>query len=185
MKHACSLGSCIGAGLAWLIVALQIQVPADGRTGRLVRHARVDFAARHDDQDGRRSCRTFVYAARWQAALNGLPKFCRVAGTTKTAVNFEVWLPVEKWNREVSRRGQRRQRWDRLYAARWRRRSAAGTRRPAPTLDIRPPTRATASGRWDIPSCSVDFGCRAIHVTAENAKQHQCPLYYGQRASQS
>src|SRR5437762_1614385 len=32
------------------------------------------------------------------APLTGLPAFCRVAGVTKPAVKFEVWLPRERWN---------------------------------------------------------------------------------------
>src|SRR5262245_15465439 len=32
------------------------------------------------------------------AALAGLQPFCRVAGVTKPAVNFEVWLPLGEWN---------------------------------------------------------------------------------------
>ena len=30
--------------------------------------------------------------------INGLPRFCRVAGVSKPTVNFEVWLPVDGWN---------------------------------------------------------------------------------------
>ena len=32
------------------------------------------------------------------AAISNLPRFCRVAATTKPAVNFEVWLPLANWN---------------------------------------------------------------------------------------
>ena len=37
------------------------------------------------------------------------PTFCRVAGVTKPAVNFEVWLPLDRLERQVSRGGQRRE----------------------------------------------------------------------------
>ena len=47
------------------------------------------------------------------AALTGLPAFCRVAGVTKPAVNFEVWLPLDDWNGKfqgVGNGAQRRRR---------------------------------------------------------------------------
>src|SRR5262249_31325268 len=30
--------------------------------------------------------------------INNLPPFCRVAGVTKPAIKFEVWLPLDNWN---------------------------------------------------------------------------------------
>ena len=32
------------------------------------------------------------------ATVATLPPFCRVAATTKPAINFEVWLPLNDWN---------------------------------------------------------------------------------------
>ena len=46
----------------------------------------------------RRSRRAFLYSAGQRAAINNLPRFCRVAATTKPAVKFEVWLPLANWN---------------------------------------------------------------------------------------
>ena len=34
-------------------------------------------------------------------AIHKLPKFCRVAAVTKPAVQFEVWLPLEKWTGRI------------------------------------------------------------------------------------
>ncbi len=38
------------------------------------------------------------FAPAGAAALTNLPAFCRVAGDTGPAVNFEVWLPLSTWN---------------------------------------------------------------------------------------
>jgi feruloyl esterase len=116
-------------------------------------------------------------------ALNGLPKFCRVAGATKTAVNFEVWLPIEKWNGKYQGVGNGANAGSIVYGA-----MAAAVRRGYATAstDTGHATTNARDGQWAVghPELLEDFGYRAIHVTAENAKQI-VSSYYGQRASQS
>ena len=103
-------------------------------------------------------------------AINSLPGFCRVAAVTKPAVNFEVWLPLAEWNGKFQGVGNGANAGSISYPA-----MAAALRRGYATAST-DTGHATTNGRdgtWAVghPELLIDFGYRAIHVTAENAKQ--------------
>ena len=60
-----------------------------------------------------------VHPARLGADV-GLPAFCRVTAVTKPAVNFEVWLPQHRMERQVPGCRQRRHGGRDQLCARWR-----------------------------------------------------------------
>ena len=104
------------------------------------------------------------------SALNGLPAFCRVAGVTKPAVNFEVWLPLTDWNGKFQGVGNGANAGSISYPA-----MAAAIRRGYATAstDTGHTTTNARDGQWAVghPELLADFGYRAIHVTAENGKR--------------
>src|SRR6185503_16801130 len=159
----------IGAGLAWLTVALQIQVPATAAPAAscatLASISLPETTIKTAEEIPGPS-----FTPPGGGALNGLPKFCRVAGTTKTAVNFEVWLPIDKWNGKYQGVGNGANGGSIVYGA-----MAAALRRGYATAstDTGHATTNARDGEWAVghPELLVDFGYRAIHVTAENAKQ--------------
>ena len=117
------------------------------------------------------------------AAISNLPRFCRVAATTKPAVKFEVWLPLANWNGKFQGVGNGANAGSIVYGA-----MATAVRRGYATAstDTGHATTNGRDGQWAVghPELVTDFGYRAIHVTADNAKQI-VQTYYGQRASQS
>ena len=117
------------------------------------------------------------------AALNNLPRFCRVAATTKPAVKFEVWLPLANWNGKFQGVGNGANAGSIVYGA-----MATALRRGYATAstDTGHATTNARDGAWAVghPELVADFGYRAIHVTADNAKAI-VQTFYGQRTSQS
>jgi feruloyl esterase len=104
------------------------------------------------------------------AAINGLPRFCRVAAMTSPAVNFEVWLPLEDWNGKFQGVGNGANAGSIGYPA-----MATALRRGYATAgtDTGHATSNARDGSWAVghPELVIDFGYRAVHVTAENAKR--------------
>lgn len=117
------------------------------------------------------------------AALNNLPRFCRVAATTKPAVKFEVWLPLANWNGKFQGVGNGANAGSIVYGA-----MATALRRGYATAstDTGHATTNARDASWAVghPELVADFGYRALHVTTDNAKQI-VQAFYGQRASRS
>ena len=117
------------------------------------------------------------------AALTGLPPFCRVAGVTKPAVQFEVWLPLANWNGKFQGVGNGANAGSLSYPAM----AAALTRGYATaSTDTGHATRNARDASWAVghPELMIDFGYRALHVTTENAKAI-VQAFYRQPASHS
>jgi feruloyl esterase len=116
-------------------------------------------------------------------AINNLPRFCRVAATTKPAVKFEVWLPLANWNGKFQGVGNGANAGSIVYGA-----MAAALRRGYATAstDTGHATTNARDAEWAVghPELVADFGYRALHVTTENAKAIVQALY-GERASRS
>src|SRR5215468_358144 len=116
-------------------------------------------------------------------ALNGLPDFCRVAGVTKPAVKFEVWLPLTDWNGKFQGVGNGANAGSISYPA-----MATALRRGYATAstDTGHTTTNARDGQWAVghPELLIDFGYRAIHVTAEHGKK-VTQTFYSQPASHS
>jgi tannase/feruloyl esterase len=117
------------------------------------------------------------------AALDRLPAFCRVVGVTKPAITFDVWLPLTTWNGKFNGVGNGANAGSISYPA-----MANAIRRGYATAstDTGHATTNSRDASWAMghPELLVDFGYRAIHVTAENAKQI-VRAFYGQPAKQS
>jgi feruloyl esterase len=109
------------------------------------------------------------FAPAGSPALNNLPAFCRVAGVTKPAVNFEVWLPLASWNGKFQGVGNGANAGSISYAA-----MATALRRRYATAgtDTGHATRNARDATWAVghPELMLDFGYRALHVTTDNAK---------------
>jgi Tannase and feruloyl esterase len=110
------------------------------------------------------------------AAIEGLPGFCRVAGVTKPAVKFEVWLPLEEWNGKFQGVGNGANAGSIAYPA-----MATALRRGYATAstDTGHATRNARDAAWAVghPELLVDFAYRAIHVTAEHGKKVASAFY--------
>jgi feruloyl esterase len=100
------------------------------------------------------------------------PAFCRVVGVTTPAVRFEVWLPLDGWNRKLQVAGNDRMGGAISYGALA---GAIGRGYAAASTDTGhgAPRPDTFDAQWALgrPELVVDFGHRAVHVTAVNAKQ--------------
>jgi hypothetical protein len=109
-------------------------------------------------------------APRGSMRLTGLPPFCRVAAVTKPAVKFEVWLPLANWNGKFQGVGNGANAGSISYAA-----MATALKRGYATAstDTGHETGNARDASWALgaPELVSDFGYRAIHVTAVNAKQ--------------
>jgi len=114
------------------------------------------------------------------APLSDLPAFCRVAGvlrpTSDSEIRFEVWMPVQGWNARLLGSGNggfAGEIWYDQFAGYLKRGFAvAGT-------DAGHQAEGTdASWAYGHPEKVKDFGWRAIHLTAERAKQILV-AYYG------
>ncbi|MGA8532334.1 MAG: tannase/feruloyl esterase family alpha/beta hydrolase [Acidobacteriaceae bacterium] len=118
--------------------------------------------------------------------LSDLPAFCRVAGelhpTPDSRIRFEVWLPAQGWNGRLLGTGNGGFAGSIYYQqfASYLKRGFAvsGT-------DAGHQAESTdASWAFDHPEKVKDFGWRAIHLTAETAKQIT-DTYYGEPANKS
>ena len=116
-------------------------------------------------------------------ALSELPAFCRVAAVTKPAVKFEVWLPLQAWNGKFQGVGNGANAGSIAYPA-----MAAALRRGYATAstDTGHATTNARDASWapGHPELVVDFAHRAIHVTADNAK-NIVRKFYGEPAARS
>jgi feruloyl esterase len=120
------------------------------------------------------------------APLHGLPPFCRVAGvlrpTGDSVIHFEVWLPNQDWNGRLLGTGNGgfagsisfRQMSGYLMRGFAVSGSDAGHRAEA----------GDASWAFGNPEKVKDFGWRAVHLTAQIAKQI-IQAYYGKPHSKS
>lgn len=117
-----------------------------------------------------------AFAAPGAPALNSLPRFCRVAATTKPAVRFEVWLPLANWNGKFQGVGNGANAGSIVYGA-----MATALRRGYATAstDTGHATSNARDGAWAMghPGLVVDFAYRAVHVTADHAKKIVEALY--------
>jgi feruloyl esterase len=117
------------------------------------------------------------------APLDNLPAFCRVVGVTSPAITFEVWMPLAGWNGKFNGVGNGANAGSISYGA-----MASALRRGYATAST-DTGHATTNGRdgsWAMghPDLLVDFGYRAIHLTAVNAKRI-VQSFYGQPASRA
>lgn len=99
-----------------------------------------------------------------------LPAFCRVIGLTTPAVNFEVWLPLENWNRKYQSVGNGAMGGVISYSAlatALRRGYATASTDTGHKQGVNSFDASWAAGRPDL---IEDFGHRALHVTTVNAK---------------
>ncbi|HAJ76908.1 MAG TPA: tannase/feruloyl esterase family alpha/beta hydrolase [Gammaproteobacteria bacterium] len=99
-----------------------------------------------------------------------LPAFCRVVGVTSPAVNFEVWMPLQNWNRKYNGVGNGGMAGTISYGAMagaLRRGYATASTDTGHTVSPVPFDASWASGRPDL---IEDFGHRALHVTTVNGK---------------
>ena len=116
-------------------------------------------------------------------ASKDLPAFCRVAAVSKPAVSFEVWLPLANWNGKFQGVGNGANAGSISYPA-----MAAALRRGYATAstDTGHATTNSRDARWAVghPELVIDFGYRAIHLTAEHAKRI-VSAFYAKPASHS
>lgn len=113
-------------------------------------------------------------------AISGLPAFCRVAGVLRPSndseIRFEVWMPEQGWNGRylgVGNGGFAGQIGYRQFAGYLKRGfavSGSDTGHRAEGTD--------ATWAFGHPEKVKDFGWRAVHLTAEGAKQI-IQAYYG------
>ncbi len=99
------------------------------------------------------------------------PAFCRLVAVTSPAVNFEVWLPLSRWNGNYQSVGNGGMAGTISYAA-----MANALRRGYATASTDTGHRAgpipfDASWASDRPDLIEDFGHRALHLTTVHAKQ--------------
>jgi feruloyl esterase len=99
------------------------------------------------------------------------PAFCRLAGVTTPAVNFEVWLPLSRWNgnyQSVGNGGMAGTISYRAMGNALKRGYATASTDTGHEAGPIPFDASWASGRPDL---IEDFGHRALHLTTVNAKQ--------------
>lgn len=117
------------------------------------------------------------------ATVRNLPAFCRVAAVSKPAINFEVWLPLERWNGKFQGVGNGANAGSISYDA-----MAAALRRgyAVASTDTGHATTNARDASWALghPELVVDFGYRALHVTTEHAKTI-VQTFYGRRSDHS
>jgi feruloyl esterase len=106
-----------------------------------------------------------------------LPAFCRLAGTTSPAVNFEVWLPLEGWNGKFQVVGNGGMAGTLSYPA-----MASALQRNYATASTDTghaagPVAFDASWAAGRPDLIEDFGHRSLHLTTVNGKQVVAALY--------
>ena len=116
-------------------------------------------------------------------AIGNLPGFCRVAATSKLAVRFEVWLPLNGWNGKFQGVGNGANAGAISYDA-----MALALRRGYAVAST-DTGHATTNGRdaqWAMghPELLIDFAYRGLHITTEHAKT-VVRTFYGQSATRS
>jgi feruloyl esterase len=103
-------------------------------------------------------------------AINTLPAFCRVAGITKPAINFEVWLPIAAWNGKFQGVGNGGMAGTISYGA-----MATALRRgyAVASTDTGHVAKGSFDASWALgrPDLIADFGHRALHLTTDNGKK--------------
>lgn len=124
-----------------------------------------------------------TYTTGSSRSLTGLPAFCRVAATSRPAVRFEVWLPLNGWNRKFQGVGNGANAGSISYDA-----MATALRRgyAVASTDTGHATTNARDARWAMgrPDLLEDFAHRALHVTTEHAKAI-VRGFYGQPAERS
>lgn len=174
-------GSCVRPALALLLCALAGRasaqsVPADGCGG----------LSGQKLPDTTLTAAEAVTAGSFtppgsNSALSDLPPFCRVTGviapTPQSAIRFEVWMPMQKWNGKFSGVGNGG--WAGtisygLLAAQLRRGYATASTNTG--HDAAPGTNA-AKFAFEEPERLVDFAWRAHHETARQAKALVAAFY--------
>jgi feruloyl esterase len=99
-----------------------------------------------------------------------LPAFCRVVATTKPAIQFEVWLPLQNWNGKFQGVGNGGMAGVISYAA-----MAAALKRGYATAstDTGHVSKGAFDASWALnhPELVVDFGYRGLHLTTVNGKE--------------
>jgi tannase/feruloyl esterase len=99
-----------------------------------------------------------------------LPAFCRVVGTTKPAIQFEVWLPLENWNGKFQGVGNGGMAGVISYGA-----MAAALKRGYATAstDTGHVSKGVFDASWALghPELVMDFGYRGLHLTTVNGKE--------------
>lgn len=120
------------------------------------------------------------------APLRDLPAFCRVAGemrpTRDSRIRFEVWLPAQGWNGRLLGTGN-----GGFAGSIYYQQLAAYLRRGfavAGTDAGHQAENTDASWAYGHPEKVKDFGWRAIHLTAERAKQI-IDAYYAKKADKA
>ena len=108
--------------------------------------------------------------------LNDLPVLCRVQGITRPAIRFEVWLPLMDWNGKFQGVGNGAMAGTIPYTA-----MGGAVRRGYATgaTDTGHVNQRAFDSIWALsrPDLIADFGYRAIHLTAVNAKQIVSAFY--------
>jgi hypothetical protein len=120
------------------------------------------------------------------APLHELPVFCRVTGilspTADSEIHFEVWMPEKDWNRRILGVGNGG------FAGSIGYESLAGNLRRgfATSGSDAGHFGETEDASWAFghPEKIADFGWRAVHLTAERAKD-VVNAYYGEAASKN
>ncbi|MGB7354608.1 MAG: tannase/feruloyl esterase family alpha/beta hydrolase [Acidobacteriaceae bacterium] len=118
--------------------------------------------------------------------LHDLPVFCRVAGeihpTPDSRIRFEVWLPAQGWNGRLLGTGN-----GGFAGSMWPQELASYLKRgfAVSGTDAGHQAEGTdATWAFGHPEKIKDFGWRAIHLTAETAKQITS-AFYGKPADKS
>jgi len=120
------------------------------------------------------------------APLEKLPAFCRVAGvlrpTSDSAIHFEVWLPNQDWNGRLLGTGN----GGFAGSISWRQMSGCLMRGFAVSGSDAGHRAEAGDASWAFghPEKVKDFGWRAIHLTADVAKQI-IRAYYGKPQSKA
>lgn len=116
-------------------------------------------------------------------SLKDLPAFCRVSATSRPAIRFEVWLPLNGWNRKFQGVGNGANAGSISYEA-----MATALRRgyAVASTDTGHATTNARDARWAMgrPDLLEDFAHRALHVTTDHAKA-VARAFYGQPAERS
>jgi Tannase and feruloyl esterase len=118
--------------------------------------------------------------------LHDLPPFCRVTGilhpTADSEIRFEVWLPEKDWNQRLLGVGN-----GGFAGSIWYSQLAGNLKRGFATAGSDAGHQAEgedASWAFGHPEKIKDFGWRAVHLTAERAKD-VIKAYYGKTASKA
>lgn len=103
--------------------------------------------------------------------------FCRVAGVVEPAINFEVWMPVEKWNGKFNGVGNGALAGGINYSAMVKPLSMGYA---TMSTDTGHQSESIVDGAWMFghPELWDDFGYRGMHMSTRNAKAI-ITAYYG------